>query len=182
MAQPGATPLKVSVNLSVCQLADRALPGVVRRVLDETGVAANDLWLEITETALIEEQGTTFEALANLERLGVRLAIDDFGIGFSSLNRLRQLPPVEAIKIDKAFVDGIRVHSADRAIVAAAISLAAALEATTVAEGVETADQVLALRELGCDLAQGYHFSRPKPAEEFDQLMGPGRRRTVSAA
>ena len=182
VAQPGATPLKVSVNLSVCQLADRALPGVVRRVLDETGVAANDLWLEITETALIEDQGTTFDALANLERLGVRLAIDDFGIGFSSLNRLRQLPPVEAIKIDKAFVDGIRVHSADRAIVAAAISLAAALEATTVAEGVETADQVLALRELGCDLAQGYHFSRPKPAEEFDQLMGPGRRRTVSAA
>ena len=151
-------------------------------MLDETDVPANDLWLEITETALMEGQGTKFEALANLERLGVRLAIDDFGIGFSSLNRLRQLPPVEAIKIDKAFVDGLGVHSADRAIVAAAISLASALGATTVAEGVETADQVAALHELGCDLAQGYHFSRPKPPAEFDELMAPGRRRTLSAA
>ena len=178
-ASPDAT-LKVSVNLSLRQLADQSLPGMVRRVLAETGVAANDLWLEITETALIEEQGSTFEALANLERLGVRLAIDDFGIGFSSLNRLRQLPPVEAIKIDKAFVDGIRVHSADRAIVAAAISLARALGAATVAEGVETPDQIAALKELGCDLAQGYHFSKPKPAHEFDELMGPGRHRTLS--
>ena len=180
-AQPDAG-LKVSVNLSICQLADPSLPGTVRRVLDETGVPANDLWLEITETALMEEQGAKVEALANLERLGVRLAIDDFGIGFSSLNRLRQLPPVEAIKIDKAFVDGLGIHSADRAIVAAAISLASALGATTVAEGVETADQVAALRELGCDLAQGYHFSRPKPPDEFQELMAPGRRRTLSAA
>ena len=180
-AQPDAC-LKVSVNLSVCQLADRSLPGTVRRVLDETGVPANDLWLEITETALMEEQGTKVDALANLERLGVRLAIDDFGIGFSSLNRLRQLPPVEAIKIDKAFVDGLGVHSADRAIVAAAIGLASALGATTVAEGVETADQVAALRELGCDLAQGYHFARPKPPADFEELMAPGRRRTLSAA
>ena len=115
-----------------------------------------------------------------LERLGVRLAIDDFGIGFSSLNRLRQLPPVEAIKIDKAFVAGLGVHAADRAIVSAAISLATALDATTVAEGVETADQVSALRDLGCDLAQGYHFSRPKPAGEFEQVMGVSRRLTLS--
>ena len=179
-AQPDR-PLKVSVNISVRQLADQAFPGTLRRVLDETGVQANDLWLEVTETALIEEEHEAiFDALANLERLGMRLAIDDFGIGFSSLNRFRQLPPVAAVKIDKLFIDGLRAHSADRAIVAAAIGLATALGATTVAEGVETLDQVASLREMGCDLAQGYHFSRPKPAEEFEPLMGPGRRRTLS--
>jgi EAL domain-containing protein (putative c-di-GMP-specific phosphodiesterase class I) len=145
-------------------------------------VPAGAICLEITETALVDQPDAVTRTLDQLKELGVRLAIDDFGIGFSSLNRLRQLPPVEAIKIDKAFVDGLGVHSADRAIVAAAISLASALGATTVAEGVETADQVAALHELGCDLAQGYHFSRPKPPAEFDELMAPGRRRTLSAA
>ena len=171
-AQPGR-PLKVSVNLSVRQLADVSLPSTVRRILDETGVRAEDLWLEITESALIEENGSTLEALVNLERLGVGLAIDDFGIGFSSLNRLRQLPPVKAVKIDRAFIEGLALHSADRAIVAAAIGLAGALDATTVAEGVETAEQVASLRALGCDLAQGYHYSRAKPAAAFEALMGP---------
>ena len=180
-AQPEAS-LKISVNLSLRQLADQSLPDTVRAVLLETGIPANDLWLEVTESALMEDQGIAFDALANLERLGVRLAIDDFGIGFSALNRLRQLPPVEAIKIDKTFVDGLHMHSADRPIVHAAISLASALGATTVAEGVETAAQVGALRELGCALAQGYYFSRPKPAEEFDELMGPGSARVLSPA
>ena len=110
----------------------------------------------------------------------MKRAIDDFGIGFSSLNRFRQLPPVAAVKIDKPFIDGLHAHSADRAIVAATIGLATALGATTVAEGVETSDQLASLRELGCDLAQGYYFSRPNAAEEFEALMGPGQRRTLS--
>jgi len=177
-AQPDR-PLKVSVNISVRQLADPELPGTLRRVLEETGVRADDLWLEVTETALIEEgHGEIFEALANLERLGMRLAIDDFGVGFSSLNRFRQLPPVAAVKIDKLFIDGLREQSADRAIVVAAIGLATALGATTVAEGVETPDQVESLRELGCDLAQGFYFSRGLPAEEFEAMMRPGAHRT----
>ncbi|HEV2724125.1 MAG TPA: bifunctional diguanylate cyclase/phosphodiesterase, partial [Thermoleophilaceae bacterium] len=175
-------PVKVSVNLSVRQLAERSLPSTVQRVLEETGVQPEELWLEITETALMEDPVATFEALANLESLGVGLAIDDFGVGFSSLNRLRQLPPVEVIKIDKVFVDGLQTHPADRAIVAAAISLANALGATTVAEGVETPEQATVLRDLGCELAQGYHFSRPKPPEDFRELMAPGRRRSLSAA
>ena len=175
-AQPGA-PLKVSVNLSVRQLADHMLPHTVSRILDETGVRAEDLWLEITESALIEENGSNLDALVNLERLGVGLAIDDFGIGFSSLNRLRQLPPVKAVKIDRAFIEGLALHSADRAIVAAAIGLAGALDATTVAEGVETPEQVASLRQLGCDLAQGFYFSHAKPAQAFEEIMGAGRRR-----
>jgi EAL domain-containing protein (putative c-di-GMP-specific phosphodiesterase class I) len=141
------------------------------------------LWLEVTETALIEEEHEAiFEALANLERLGMKLAIDDFGVGFSSLNRFRQLPPVAAVKIDKLFIEGLKAHPADRAIVAAAIGLASALGATTVAEGVENSDQIALLREMGCDLAQGFYFSRPQPAEEFAALMAPGRSRTVSVA
>jgi diguanylate cyclase (GGDEF)-like protein len=181
-AQPDL-PLKVSVNISVRQLADPSFPATVRRVLDETGVQSNSLWLEVTETALIEEEHEAiFEALANLERLGMKLAIDDFGVGFSSLNRFRQLPPVAAVKIDKLFIEGLRAHPADRAIVAAAIGLATALGATTVAEGVESSDQIALLREMGCDLAQGFYFSRPQPAEEFAALMAPGRSRTVSVA
>ena len=179
--QPDA-PVKVSVNLSVRQLGERSLPDTVARILEETGVRPTDLWLEITETALMEDPTTTFEALANLQCLGVGLAIDDFGVGFSSLNRLRQLPPVEVIKIDKVFVDGLQTHAADRAIVAAAISLADALGGTTVAEGVETSEQAEALHEMGCELAQGYHFSRPKPPEDFDGMMGPGGVRSLSAA
>ena len=155
---------------------------MVHRVLDRSGLDPSDLWLEITETALIEEQEVTFQALASLERLGVGLVIDDFGIGFSSLNRLRQLPPVQAVKIDKLFIDGILLHAADRAIVAAAISLAAALDAATVAEGVESADQVGALLELGCELAQGYLFSRPKPPEAFEEMLRPGRDPSLNVA
>jgi diguanylate cyclase (GGDEF)-like protein/PAS domain S-box-containing protein len=183
-AQP-ENPLKMSVNISVRQLADPSFPATVRRVLDEAGVQPDDIWLEVTESALIQEEnenGSIFEALHNLDGLGMRLAIDDFGVGTSSLNRFRELPPVAAVKIDRLFIQSLHTHHRDRRIAAAAIALANALDAATVAEGVETSDQASMLREMGCELAQGFYFAAPEPAVEFEALMGPGKSRTYSMA
>ncbi len=99
------------------------------------------------------------------------LAIDDFGVGFSSLNHIRRLPPVDTLKIDKSFVDNLGRRPSDTAIVAAIIGMARSLDIATVAEGIEPADQARRLRELGCDRGQGYHFARPAPASAVAQLL-----------
>ena len=101
----------------------------------------------------------------------MRLAIDDFGIGYSSLAQLKALLPVDTIKIDKSFVDGLNNNSEDTAIVDAVLRLAAGLNLSAVAEGVETSEQVEALLELGCTLSQGFHFARPQPPEELERLL-----------
>jgi EAL domain-containing protein (putative c-di-GMP-specific phosphodiesterase class I) len=126
--------------------------------------------------------------LHRLKALGVRLAIDDFGIGYSSLMHLKRLMPVDLLKIDKSFVDGVMESDADRAIVAAVINLAKALEVEAIAEGVETGEQATALREMRCELAQGYHFARPDSAEAVTKLLAaqevrsPGEPAHVRAA
>lgn len=171
---PSRGPLKISVNISPRQFAEPGLAGLVSATLAATGVPPEDLWLEITETVVMDERVSGAELLTELKNIGVGIAIDDFGIGFSSLRRLKELPWVDAVKLDKSFIDGVCTRSGDRAIVAASISLAHALEAATVAEGVETADQAAALRELGCELAQGYLFARPMPREDVDALLAPG--------
>lgn len=163
--------LKLSVNISPRQLSEAGLVDLVAATLAETGTRPEELWLEITESVVMDEGVSALELLNDLKDLGVGLAIDDFGIGFSSLSRLRELPRVDAVKLDKAFIDGVCNTSSDRAIVAAGINLAHALEAVTVAEGVETAEQTTALRELGCELAQGYFFARPKPPDELAELL-----------
>ncbi len=159
----------MAVNLSRRQLEAPDIVAVVADILEETGLDADRLCLEITETAVMRDLETSVRVLSGLKALGVRLAIDDFGVGFSSLSQLKHLPPVDLLKIDKSFVDGLAVSGDDRAIVAAILSLARALGITAIAEGVEHLDQVQALAALGCELAQGYHFFRPQPPE----ALGP---------
>ncbi len=171
---PAWGPLKISVNLSPRQLAEPGLAELVCNTLAATQTEAADLWLEITETVVMDEDASGPELLANLEDIGVGIAIDDFGVGFSSLSRLKELPRVDAVKLDKSFIDGVCTTAGDRAIVAAGIALAQALQAVTVAEGVETADQATALRELNCELAQGYFYARPMPRSEIGALFPPG--------
>jgi diguanylate cyclase (GGDEF)-like protein/PAS domain S-box-containing protein len=168
---PEGADLTVAVNLSPRQLGSVDLLDVVSGALDEAGLDPSALCLEITETALMADMRSATETLQSLKSLGVRLAIDDFGIGYSSLMHLKNLLPVDLLKIDKSFVDGLMEHGADRAIVAAVINLAAALGVDAIAEGVETMEQAVALRSMSCGLAQGYHFARPVAPEEIAGLL-----------
>ena len=155
---------EMAVNLSALQLDDPALPALVARVLAETGLDPARLNLEITETVLMGDTQANIEILRALKAVGVSLSVDDFGTGYSSLNYLKRFP-VDVLKVDRSFVQGLPEDREDAAIVAAVIALAHALGLTVVAEGVETAEQREALRAGGCELAQGYLFSRPVPAE-----------------
>ena len=126
--------------------------------------------LEITESAVMEDAEATIATLRELKDLGVRLAIDDFGTGCSSLAHLRRFP-VDSIKVDGAFVHGLGSDADDDAVVRAAIGLGRALGLTTVAEGVETAEQLDLLKKLDCSLAQGFYFARPQPGDEVEDLI-----------
>ncbi|MGB8859878.1 MAG: EAL domain-containing protein [Ilumatobacteraceae bacterium] len=158
------TDLSVSVNVSVRQLMSSQLVDVVADALAEAGVSAGALWLEITETALMADVKAATIALRELRSLGLHLAVDDFGTGYSSLTYLKRFP-VEAIKIDRTFVNGLGIDQEDSTIVEAVINLGHSLGLSVVAEGVETPLQLTRLREIGCDRGQGYLFGRPRPAE-----------------
>jgi diguanylate cyclase (GGDEF)-like protein len=159
----------VAVNLSPRELMDPALLARIDGVLEATGADPRRLCIEITEHALIDPD-TSQRVLQALKDRGVRLSIDDFGTGYSSLNYLKRFP-FDILKIDRSFVDGLGADAHDAAIVQAIVVLAHALELVVVAEGVETAPQAQYLRELGCDLCQGFYFARPGPA---DVLPPPG--------
>jgi diguanylate cyclase (GGDEF)-like protein/PAS domain S-box-containing protein len=165
-AAPDDPPLTMSVNLSPRQLAEPALPNDVARVLHATGIHPSALWLEITESTLMRDTESALSVLNALRALGLHLAVDDFGTGYSSLAYLERLP-VEALKIDRSFVDGVGVRKDSTAIVGAVVGLARALQLTTVAEGIETPDQLRRLRAMGCELAQGYLFGPARPPEAF---------------
>ena len=152
--------LFVSVNLSTRQLQDPSLVADVRAVLEETGVAPHRLELEITETAAMDDEQLAGERLAELKGLGVRLAIDDFGVGYSSLGYLRRFD-VDVLKLDRSFIQGITISGRELAFATSIVELSKLLGVQTVAEGVESAEQARKLREIGCDLAQGYFFARP---------------------
>ena len=158
----------MAVNLSPRQLSSPNLAEVVARTLATTGLPPSALCLEITESAIMEDPESGNAVLQSLKALGIKLAIDDFGVGYSSLSHLKYLLPVDVIKIDKTFIDGIVEGGDDRAIIAAVISLAHELGVQAVAEGVEDAAQVDALRALDCHIAQGYHFSKPVPPAYLD--------------
>jgi diguanylate cyclase len=166
--------LAVWVNLSARQLGDPGLVDLVASSLRRHEVEASQLGLEITESALLEDAEGAVTALSSLRELGVRLAVDDFGTGYSSLSYLKRLP-VDAVKIDRSFVDGLAVDGDDSAIVAAVAGMARALRLTTIAEGVENLDQLRALRRLGCDLAQGYFFTTPQPPAHISRLLESDR-------
>jgi EAL domain-containing protein (putative c-di-GMP-specific phosphodiesterase class I) len=156
----------MEVNLSARQIADARIVDTVEKVLSRTGLPAGHLTLEITESALMQDAGTALGVLQALKQVGVQLAIDDFGTGYSSLSYLQQFP-VDMLKIDRFFIERLGVGPQSEQIVSSVIDLAHALGLKVVAEGVETVDQLEVLRSLGCDLAQGFLFSVPKPAEEI---------------
>ena len=162
----------MSVNLSARQFADPNLPDLVAGALRRFGAPPSSLSLEITESTLMEHAEGTMVALHALKDLGVRLAIDDFGTGYSSLTYLKRFP-IDVIKVDKSFVDGLGRDAGDEAIVATVVELAHTLGMQAVAEGVETERQLRRLRELHCDVAQGFLFSRPVPAGD-DVFSDPG--------
>jgi diguanylate cyclase (GGDEF)-like protein/PAS domain S-box-containing protein len=172
--------LPLFVNLSARQLVDADLVPMVREVIDLTGVDPGRVHFEITEDALMADAATTTSTLAQLRQLGVRLALDDFGTGHSSLAYLKQFP-VEIVKIDRTFIEGLGRDPGDRAITAAIVDVARMLGLSTVAEGVERPDQAAELTALGCDLAQGFHFARPMAASELARVL-PGSGRHQSSA
>jgi diguanylate cyclase (GGDEF)-like protein/PAS domain S-box-containing protein len=158
--------LDISVNVSARQLTNGDLVDVVADALTSSGIDPGRLCLEITESVLMEDVSSSIEALRALKSLGIRLAVDDFGTGYSSLSYLRRFP-IDIVKIDRSFVADLSVDAAADAVVAAIVNLSHALGLTVVAEGVETHEQLVALRALRCDLAQGFYWSRPLPAADF---------------
>ena len=158
--------LFVSVNISPRQLTRLDLVADISHALTTSGLPANLLCLEVTETALLRDPGPIVESLRRLKALGVRIAIDDFGAGASSFGLLRILP-VDQIKIDHSFIQGLGDTTSDRAVVAAVVSLAKELGLVVIAEGVETQRQQAELRELGAELAQGFLYSPARNPEEL---------------
>ena len=158
--QDGGLDLTVAVNLSVRSLHDRALPEDIAALLAKWGVAAGTLELEFTESTIMANPERTRGVLAELDEVGVTLSIDDFGTGFSSLGYLRELP-VHEIKIDRSFVVGMNHDGGDASIVRSMIDVGRNLDLRVVAEGIESEDVRASLTDLGCDLGQGYFFSRP---------------------
>jgi len=160
----------VHVNLSARQLTASNLPTLVEGVLVGTGLPPSKLCLEITESVLMDDAASVIDTLWALKGIGVSLAIDDFGTGYSSLSYLRRFP-VDVLKVDQSFVDGLGPDPEDSAIVAAIVNLAATLELDAIAEGVETVEQLERLRSLGCRSGQGFYFAKPQPAEAITELL-----------
>ncbi|MDS4057891.1 MAG: GGDEF domain-containing phosphodiesterase, partial [Candidatus Contendobacter sp.] len=166
----GLPPLSVSVNLSARQWLQPDLENQVIDALQSVGLEPRWLELEITENLLMRDTDKMIETMRRLRAGGVRFAVDDFGVGYSSLRYLKRFP-VSRIKIDQSFVRDIPGDPDDAAIATAIIQMGKSLRLTVVAEGVEAPEQLRFLGEQGCDMAQGYHFSKPLPAEECTEYL-----------
>jgi diguanylate cyclase (GGDEF)-like protein/PAS domain S-box-containing protein len=162
--------LRVAVNLSARQFSATDLVPGIEQVLADTGLDPSCLELELTESLFMSDVTPAVELLHRMKALGVKLSIDDFGTGYSSFSYLSRFP-IDVLKIDRSFVNDITHDANDAAIVASIIALAHNLRLSVIAEGVETAEQLDYLRHQGCDEMQGYYFSRPLPAQEFEQLL-----------
>jgi diguanylate cyclase (GGDEF)-like protein/PAS domain S-box-containing protein len=167
---PDHPPMDIAVNLSARQLARGDLVEVVSNALTAAGMEADRLVLEITEGNLMTDLRATVAALEGIRDLGVRLAIDDFGTGYSSLSYLQRFG-AHTVKIDRSFIEGTDHHEPDMRIVEAIVGLANTFGMTTIAEGVETPEQLATVKGLGCDAAQGFYLSRPIPADEAALLL-----------
>jgi EAL domain-containing protein (putative c-di-GMP-specific phosphodiesterase class I) len=165
--------LRISVNVSAKQLAQAGWTDEVAQVLAESRLAPRQLVLEITESVLMDDTDTTALRLEELRRLGVRIAIDDFGTGYSSLGYLRRLP-VDILKIDKSFIDGVAEGPHESALARAVVKLASTLRLEAVAEGISNRKQLLQLRRLRCPYGQGFYFCRPQPSEAIPGLLELG--------
>jgi EAL domain-containing protein (putative c-di-GMP-specific phosphodiesterase class I) len=171
--RPDAPPLTMSVNLSAAQVANRALPETVAAALRSSGLDPSCLALELTESVMVGDADELHDTLIALKALGVALVLDDFGTGYSSLSYLSRLP-LDALKVDRSFVAGLGSEPRDTAITEAIVAMSRALSLQVVGEGAETILQIDELSRLGCDLVQGYHFSRPVPAAEITRMLAHG--------
>ncbi|MDR3004418.1 MAG: EAL domain-containing protein [Acidovorax sp.] len=169
----GLDTVPIAFNVSPLQLRDAAFPTRMATYLMEYGIRASDLEVEITESCLVEPLDLAVRVLSQLEGMGMRIGLDDFGTGFSSLSQIRSLP-IDTIKLDRSFVDDIRSSPEAGVLVTSIITLAHNLKMRVVAEGVELRDQLVYLKTAGCDVAQGYILSRPVPAEEAQRLLCHG--------
>jgi EAL domain-containing protein (putative c-di-GMP-specific phosphodiesterase class I) len=174
----GKGPWRVSVNLSGRQLTHPDLLSTVSQALTDTGISPSRLSLEITESTLLTDSAVTRTAIARLKDIGVHLSLDDFGTGHCSMDYLKFLP-VDELKIERRFVAGLITDHQDRAIVSAITQLAHDLGLGVVAEGVETAAQARLLREIGCDVGQGYFFGPPMPMDDVLALSSTQRQSTA---
>ena len=173
-SSPELADLTMSINLSAHDLAHPALVARVSRAVVEAGLRPEHLTLELTEDILMSDIRGAVETLLALRRLGVRLAVDDFGTGYSSLSHLSRLP-IDSLKIDRSFVHRLRRNSDDAAVVAAIVQLGSTLRKAVVAEGIETADQMEQLCELGCELGQGFHLSTPLSEQAAGEWLAARR-------
>ena len=166
----GLDSIYLSVNISSLQFYRQDFFQSIEYILESTGLSTDFLTLQVTENSIMKNQSRILAVMTQLKKIGVRLSIDDFGMGFSSLNYLRSFP-VDTLKIDRSFVAGIPGEPDSVAISRSIISLAKNLKLKVLAEGVETEDQLNFLVENGCDLMQGYYFAPPAPAEEILRLF-----------
>ncbi|WP_339063791.1 EAL domain-containing protein [Tepidibacillus marianensis] len=168
--EKGFPVIRVAVNISVRQLQQQNLVDVVSQVLDETGLPAECLELEITESIALENLDYNINILNQLREMGIRISLDDFGTGYSSLSYLKQLP-IDHLKIDRTFVQNLATEQKNKAIANAIIYLAHDLHLHVIAEGVETEEQLNFLRMHSCDYYQGYLFCRPIPSDEIEEIL-----------
>ncbi|HEY1237705.1 MAG TPA: EAL domain-containing protein [Solirubrobacterales bacterium] len=168
--RPDSAPVGVAVNLSARQLADPELITHIERTIEANGINPSSLWLELTESTLLDDTAYVERTLGALKRLGVHLVLDDFGVGFSSLGYLKRLP-LSMVKLDRTFVENVTNSPHDAAIVRAVSDMAETIGIGVVAEGVETEEQVRVARDLGCGYAQGFHFSEPVPGSYVERVL-----------
>lgn len=166
-------PVRMAVNLSARQFRDQNLVQVTRQILQQTGLPAELLEFEITESMLMEDTEHTINILNELNSMGIRLSIDDFGTGYSSLAYLKRMP-IHTLKIDRSFVKDITTDNDDASVVETIIAMAHNLRLRVVAEGTETIEQIRFLRRQACDETQGYYFSKPLPAEDIREILQTG--------
>jgi EAL domain-containing protein (putative c-di-GMP-specific phosphodiesterase class I) len=163
--------MMVSVNLSAAQLRDHDIVDAVRLALAEAAVPPGALMIEVTEGALIGDVAGARAVLQSLSALGVTIAIDDFGTGYSSLSHLQQFP-VDVIKVDKSFVDGLCRSTDEATLVRSVLAIGSEFGLQVVAEGIQLPEQDAELRRLGCDYGQGYLYATPLPAHSVDEILG----------
>lgn len=173
--------LDIAVNLSARTLQRGDLVGLVRRTLDDTGLAPENLTLEITESSVMANIEAIAVSLKQLREMGVVVSVDDFGTGYSSLSYLKRFP-IDTVKIDRSFIGDVTTDPNDAAIVSTIISMAHSMNLRVIAEGVEAEEQLQFLRDQGCDEFQGFYFARPLNVSDFDSMLGADRERAKTPA
>ena len=162
--------IPVSVNVSRIDLSDPLLPQLLEKVVDEAGIAHEDFLLEITESAYTEDAEQIVSVAKTLRESGFRIEMDDFGSGYSSLNMLSALP-IDVLKLDMMFIRTAFSGAGNTRMIEIILDISHSLSVPMIAEGVETEEQMLTLKKLGCDIVQGYYFAKPMPAGEFESFL-----------